>query len=434
MKPSSRIQATLEILEAEHLSRVPLDACVGDYMRSRRYIGAKDRSEVAERVYAMTRAHARIGWWLAQENHHDTPKNRLIAWLALGENIDLKRYKDLFDGSQYAPTPLTEEEEALGQTLIGKPLDHPDMSAPVRLECPPQYANQLQEVFGADFETEMQAMLSPATLDVRVNIFLMDRDNARNSLAKDEIETTPTPYSPWGLRCSAKAYLSRTKAMNKGWIDIQDEGSQLIAHICGAQPGMQVLDYCAGGGGKTLALAAAMQRKGRVVAMDLDEKRLEKGRIRYKKAFLSDIIEVRPLSDDRHRKWLKRQKGTFDIVLTDVPCTGTGTWRRNPDMRWRSNAPSLADLLPVQAEIMDKVAHTVKPNGKFVYATCSLLREENEEQIEKFLERHPDFEIAPIDETLGLGSPFMRLTPHRHRTDGFFAAALRRKPSPEIPD
>ena len=208
---------------------------------------------------------------------------------------------------------------------------------------------------------------------------------------------------------------------------IQDEGSQMIANVCGAQPGMQVLDYCAGAGGKTLALGAAMERKGRIVAMDLDERRLKKSRDRFKKAQIADIIEVRPLSDNRHVKWLKRQKEKMDIVLCDVPCTGTGTWRRNPDMRWRVFGPSLEELVEIQAEILDKVAHAVKPGGKLVYATCSLLPDENEAQVEAFLARNDEFEIAPLDEALKLGSPYMRLTPHRHQTDGFFAAVMVKK-------
>lgn len=427
MKPSSRIQATIEILESEQLKRVPLDATVGDYMRNRRYIGAKDRAEVAERIYAIARAHARLGWWLEQVKTENTPRNRVLAWLALGEALAEKRISDLCDGSQYSPAPLNDEEKSFLQNLIGKTLDDQSIPHDVRLECPPDYAPSLHEYFGKDFAAEMSAMLQPATLDIRTNIFILDRENAQKSLEKDDVKTTPTPYSPWGLRCENKAFLSKTKAMNKGWIEIQDEGSQLIALVCGAKPGMQVLDYCAGGGGKTLALAAAMQRKGRIVAMDTDARRLDKGKLRFKKAGISDIIEVRPLSDDRHRKWLKRQKGTFDVVLLDVPCSGSGTWRRNPDARWRAYGPSVADLLPVQSEILDKTASAVKEGGRLVYATCSLLPEENEKQVEAFLLRHPDFEIDALDPILKLGTPFMRLTPHRHQTDGFFAAVLKRK-------
>jgi 16S rRNA (cytosine967-C5)-methyltransferase len=345
------------------------------------------------------------------------------------ENADQKRIESLFDGTQYAPEKLSGYEiKLLGKLGENRPFTHDDMPESVLCECPPEHEEALRAYFGDAFATEMQAMLLPATLDLRVNTFLTDRDSVAAMLEKDGVKTEPTPHSPWGLRCRHKAYLAKTKAMHKGLIEIQDEGSQLIAHICGAEPGMQVLDFCAGGGGKTLALAAAMNRKGRIVAADNDERRLERGRRRYKKAQLADMIEIRPLSEERHRKWLRRQKGSFDVVLTDVPCSGTGTWRRNPDTRWRNFGPSLEALLEVQADIMDKAAGAVKEGGKLVYATCSILPAENEDQIAAFLERNPEFEIAPVDPEKGLGTPYMRLTPHRHNTDGFFAAVLTRRP------
>lgn len=427
MKPASRIEATIDILGKGHLARVPLDTTVGDYMRVRRYIGAKDRSEIAERVYNVTRAHARILWWLEKLKTEAAPRSRVIAWLMLGEKLSLKRLTDLFDGSKYAPEELSEEEIEFAKSLEGKNLDDKSMPESALAECPPDYEKTLRSLFGKDFLKEMQAMLTPAPLDLRANLFLADKEKVMKFLEADNVKTQETPHSPWGLRCEGKAFLSRTKASQKGWIEIQDEGSQMIAHLCNAQPGMQVLDYCAGAGGKTLALASAMRRKGRIVAMDTDEKRLMKGKERYKKAQIADIIEVRPLSDDRHRRWLKRQKGTFDIVLLDVPCSGTGTWRRNPDMRWRTYGPSLEELKTIQAEIIEKASPCVKPGGTLVYATCSLLEDENERQIEKFLAAHPEFEIDPLDPAQGIGSPFMRLTPARHSTDGFFAARLRRK-------
>ena len=431
MKPASRINATIEILESTQRARVPLNKCVGDYMRPRRYIGAKDRSNVAERIYDITRAHARIGWWLEKLGIEDSPRNRVIIWLALGEGADERRLKDLLDGSNYAPEMLTYEETDMVKKLLalGSELEHEDMPDAVRVECPAQHEQSLKAFFGDDFEAEMRAMLKPATLDLRVNTFLIDRENAQRSLEKDGIKTVLGKLSPWALRCENKAFLSHSKAFKKGWIEIQDEGSQLIAWLCGAQPSMQILDYCAGGGGKTLALAAAMERKGRIVAMDNDAKRLENGRKRYKKAGLADIIEVRALSDERHKKWLKRQKEKFDIVLTDVPCSGSGTWRRNPDTRWQNFGPSLDELTEIQAEIIDKAAKNVKVGGYLIYATCSLFQSENEEQIEKFLKNHPEFEVEAIDEKLGIGSPYMRLTPHRHETDGFFTAVLKKTSS-----
>ena len=423
MKPASRIQACIDVLERiTENTRVPMDTVVGDYMRQRRYIGSKDRSEIAERLYEMMRSHARLGWWLEKEGVEDTARNRVIFWLILGEGTEEKRFKDLFDSSKYAPEELNETETAFLK-LCGQSIDHEDMPEAVRAECPPLYEEKLKDYFGDDFETEMKAMLKPATLDLRVNIFTCNIEKAKNFLEAGGVQTDETPLSPWGLRCRSKAYLAKTKAFAKGWVEIQDEGSQLIAHMCGVEPGMQVLDYCAGAGGKTLALACAMQRKGRIVAMDNVQRRLDKGRSRYKKAHIADIIELRHI--DENAKWLKRQKGKFDVVLTDVPCSGTGTWRRNPDMRWTTYGPSLEELVEIQGEILEKVAGLVKPGGKLVYATCSLLQEENEHRVEAFLEAHPEFEVQPCPEELG--NPYMRLTPHRHATDGFFAAILKRK-------
>ncbi len=456
MKPAARIQSSIDVLEKiTENTRVPMDSAIGDYMRVRRYIGAKDRADVVERVYAMMRAHARLGWWMGKFDVADSPRTRMIVWLMLSEGADEKRLtKDLFDGTQYAPAELSAQELHIIKLIkegsyIGAGITHPDMPVEVRVECPALYEDRLKAYFGEAFEAEMGAMLGSATLDLRVNIFLSTREAAQGSLKADGVETVSTPYSETGLRCVQKAYLARSKAFIKGWVEIQDEGSQLIAQMCGAMPGMQVLDYCAGGGGKTLALGAAMRCKGRIVAMDNDTKRLQKGRERYKKARIADIIEVRSLEDEKNRKWLKRQKGKFDIVLTDVPCSGTGTWRRNPDTRWRVFGPSLEELLAVQAEILEKVAPMVKPGGRLVYATCSLLPDENEDQIARFLKDHPEFEVLPLNSVILKGpgpegshagqkdpsaqalqddkTGFMRLTPLRHNTDGFFTAVLVRK-------
>jgi len=422
MTPAARIKASIELLERIGASRIPMDGTIGDYMRHRRYIGAKDRADIVERTYNIVRAYARLGWWLARAGAADTPRTRMIAWLALAEGQDAAR---LFDGSEYGAEKPSEDEQKLADSLKGEKLDHADMPDAVRVECPPGYEDTLRAAFGNEFVGEMQAMMSGATLDLRVNTKAVTRDEAQESLKKDGVDTDVTPYAESGLRAKGKAYLSKTKAFVKGWVEIQDEGSQLIAQVCGAQPGMQVLDYCAGGGGKTLALAAAMKNKGRIVAMDTEKSRLEKARARFKRAGVSDIIEVRPLEDEKSRKWLKRQKGTFDVVLVDAPCSGSGTWRRNPDTRWRVYGPGLEELVKTQEEILDKVAKTVKPGGRLVYATCSLFPVENENQVEKFLAAHPDFTAVPAE--VPGAAPYMRLTPHRHNTDGFFAAILVRK-------
>lgn len=423
MTPAARIQTVITLLEKIGGSRIPMDAVIGDYMRTRRYIGSKDRAFIAETVYEIMRAHARLGWWLEKTGTDDTPRNRIISYLVLTGQETIEH---LFDGSKYGPARLTKDEQNIMATLNGHGLKHSGMPASVRVECPPFYEQSLREYFGDAFEEEMSAMIPAATLDLRVNIGKHTREDIQQSLQQNGVETAPAPYSPWALRATQKAFLSKTKAFKKGWIAIQDEGSQLIALACNAQSGMAVLDYCAGAGGKTLAIAACMENKGRIVACDTEASRLEKARPRFRRAGVHDIIETRPLNTDQNRKWLRRQKGTFDVVLADVPCSGTGTWRRNPDMRWRTYGPPLEDLIRTQSDILDKIAKTVKPGGMLVYATCSLLPEENEKQAEAFLKRHPEFSTRPPPNIADscLSGPFLRLTPHRHNTDGFFAACF----------
>lgn len=411
------------------VSPVPMDTTIGDYMRARRYIGAKDRADIVERVYSIVRHHARITWALTSVNAAITNLTRVLAHLKIVEHQ--VRPETLFGEAKFSAPPLDENEL---QTLKLLPQDFSQAPVDVTCECPPEYSGTLTSFFGKFFEQEMLALTHGATLDLRVNTTQSSRESVMTSLAGEGVETDITPYSPWGLRARGKAFLSKTKAFSKGYIEIQDEGSQLIALACNPQPGQQVLDYCAGGGGKTLALAAAMKIKGRIVAMDLDERRLAKARERFRRAKVSDIIEVRPLSDEKSRKWLRRQKQSFDVVLVDVPCSGTGTWRRNPDMRWCTYGPSLDELIAVQKDILEKVCGAVKPSGRLVYATCSLLPEENEKQIDLFLSSHPEFYLLPLAEvwpegtTVPCNGSFMRLTPHRHNTDGFFAAILVRRP------
>jgi 16S rRNA (cytosine967-C5)-methyltransferase len=423
MTPSARIKTAIEILEKINVSRVPMDSTIGDYMRFRKYIGAKDRAAIVELVYNVMRCHARLGWYIDRAGSEDRPRTRVLFYLVLTGNKDVSH---LFDGSKYGPEELSEDEIKLIKMAEGEGITHKDMPAYIECECPRKYEEVLTDIYGDDFKEELGAMLIPASLDLRVNTWLAEIDKVRSYLAAAGIETDPTQHSKVGLRARGKAFISRTKAFGKGWIEIQDEGSQLIARACDARPGMNVLDYCAGAGGKTLAIAAEMKNKGRIVAMDIDPRRLEKARPRFKKAGVHDIIEVRPISDTKNRKWLRRQKATFDVVLTDVPCSGTGTWRRNPDMRWRQYGPDLEELLSIQAEILDKVAKTVKTGGHLIYATCSLLPAENEDQVKSFIARHENFIIDQMPEGVPAKNHFMRLTPLQHHTDGFFAARLKK--------
>jgi 16S rRNA (cytosine967-C5)-methyltransferase len=435
MTPAARYQASIELWDRiETQSRVPMDSVCGDYFRTRRFIGSKDRANIAERVYNMMRAYARLQWWCMHLNLENTARARVIICGVLIDNLTADDFSNLFNGNKYHPDILTDNEIVAIETMNGQTLDHDDMSNDVRFEYPTWAADKLQNAYGDDLNTQMESMMHPATLDIRVNTLKLKRDDVQKMLLKDEIETDASPYSPVGLRLKSKAYLAHSKAFKKGMIEIQDEGSQLLALICNAQAGQQVLDYCAGGGGKTLALAAAMNGKGRIVAMDIDDKRLAKSKPRLTKADVHNV-ELRPLNEDKHRKWLRRQKNKFDIVLVDAPCSSSGTWRRNPDLRWHHYGPTHEDIEAIQTDILSRVWENVKIGGRLVYATCSMFREENENQVEVFLKAHDNFKIisaptawadAGLDDPCPVNGDYLRLSPLNHNTDGFFAAVLER--------
>lgn len=433
MTPAARLQAVIDLLTEIDATPRPADAVMSAYFRARRYIGSKDRTAVAETAYAILRRHARLNWWLAKEGHANTPRARVIANAVLGDQRPAGAIAKMFTGDRFAPDLLTREESVLLGALENHTLEHPGMPDAVRVECPEWAEAPMRAALGNRFAVEMAALLDAAPLDLRVNAVKANRDKARAALAKAGITATPTQWSPLGLRVQGRPPLGQVDAFKNGLVEIQDEGSQLVAFAVAPKPGDQVVDFCAGAGGKTLALAALMNNKGRVVACDVLAGRLKRAAERFRRAGLHNI-EAKPLSSARD-PWVKRHKRKFDRVLVDAPCSGTGTWRRNPDSRWRVLGPGLEQLVPLQAEILDSAARLVKPGGRLVYATCSLLPEENEGQIAAFLATHPDFTVKPVaevwaEESVGTtppaDGPYLRLSPGRHDTDGFFAAVLVR--------
>ncbi len=293
----------------------------------------------------------------------------------------------------------------------------------------------LERVFGLGLEREMAALNAPAPIDLRVNLLKADRQTVRLALAAEGVAATPTPWSPLGLRLAARAPLSGLQAFKDGLFDVQDEGSQIAALLAGARPGMRVVDFCAGAGGKTLALAAGMGNRGKLVACDVSARRLERAGLRLRRAGVGNV-ERRVLSSEND-KWVKRHAGGFDLVFVDAPCLGAGTWRRNPDAKWRARPEDLAELALRQQQILRSAARLVKPGGRLIYATCSLLREEDAAQAEAFLAALPDFALLPAArawaETIGGAFPggddYLFLTPARHGTDGFFVAIFERRAS-----
>lgn len=431
MTPAARLQATLDLLTTVHAVGRPADAVVSTFFRAQRQIGDRDRGEVFDTLHALLRSHARLGWWLERQGREDTPRNRLIAWLALAQGVTPDRAGRLFNGSKSAPASLTERETALLAGLQGHTLDHPAMPQEVRLECPAWAVEPLRRRFGDAFEDEMVALLTPAPLDLRVNPLKSSREEMLRALRDLGLRPQAMRMAPHGIRLDERLSLANLPMLKNGAVEIQDEGSQIVAMLLDARPGERVVDFCAGAGGKTLAIAAQMNNRGQVVACDVAEGRLKRAAERLKRAGLHNA-QTRLLASETDR-WIKRNKGGFDRVLVDAPCSGTGTWRRNPDARWRAHEEQgLAELMTLQARILASAARLVKPGGRLVYATCSLFAEENEEQVETFLDANPAFRAVSLAEAApqladSAHPRHLSLTPARNGTDGFFAAVLQRE-------
>ncbi|MFC7334223.1 RsmB/NOP family class I SAM-dependent RNA methyltransferase [Rhodocista pekingensis] len=436
MTPAARIQAAIDLLSEIEATPRPADALVSQFFRNRRYIGAKDRQGVAGLVYSVLRHRGRLGWWLDRCNVMPTPRALLLAEAVLVQGRRADSVSGLFNGAKFGPEPLNDSERRLLKAVDTHTIDHPKQPEALALEVPEWAEAPLRAAFGDRFHAEMAAMLGEAPLDLRANPLKATREQVQAVLAEAGVAAAPTGLSPLGLRVQGRAPVSALPVFRDGLFEIQDEGSQLVALLADPRPGMQVVDFCAGAGGKTLAIAAMMDNKGRVVASDVLEGRLTRAKERFRRAGLHNI-ETRALSSERD-PWVKRHKGKFDRVVVDAPCSGTGTWRRNPDSRWRPLGPGLAELLPLQAAILDSAARLVRPGGRLVYATCSLLPEENERQVEAFLAGHPTFRLLPVaeawPESLGatpVTGDTLRLTPARHDTDGFFAAVMVREEAVE---
>jgi 16S rRNA (cytosine967-C5)-methyltransferase len=427
LTPAARIAAAIDLLEViEGAPKRPADAVANDFFRSRRYIGSGDRRAVSDRVWLVLRSRRRLGWWLGETRQS---ARLLVAASLLLEGWTRSGIQQAYSGGQFAAPPLDRGEAGALARVEGHTIDHPTMPEAVLLEIPDWLLSRLVSRFGASLAAEMTALAEPASLDMRVNLLKGDREQARTALAAEGWEAEPTKLSPWGLRIDGRRPVTSGPAFQTGLIEIQDEGSQLVAAMVGATPGMRVVDWCAGAGGKTLALAGAMENRGQIVACDVSAPRLEGAVRRLRRAGVHNVERHLVEPGD---KWLKRRAGTFDRVLVDAPCTGTGTWRRNPDARLRLKENDLAELLPKQASILDTAQSLVRKGGRLVYATCSLLEEENEAQVISFLLRHPEFTVVPLARAWPLDLPppnsgdFLSLTPAQHGTDGFFTAVLER--------
>jgi len=422
MTPAARIQAAIEILDGLEKTARPADRYVRDWFRVRRYAGAKDRAAVAERVYDVLRRQASFAWRMGEG-----ARARVLASL-LAEGQSTAMIEDLFSSAEYAPDQLSDDERA---RLLAPPLG--EAPAHVGGEYPEWLEPELKRAFRDGLGDEMRAMLARAPVDLRVNRLRSTRDAMLVGLTSLGIDCGPAPFSPDGIRIPSGAGLStlqHTQFFETGAFEIQDEGSQIASLLCAAKPGDTVLDLAAGGGGKSLALAAAMGNKGDILAYDVDEARLKEVRPRARRA---GATIVRATAKKGGPEW---GKGKFDIVLIDAPCSGSGTWRRNPELKWRLTPERLRELARVQAGMLDDGARHVDKDGRLVYVTCSLLACENEDAIAAFLSRNIAFHIVSAEDiwrSAGHGEPppgmgrFFRASPWKCGTDGFFVCIINYK-------
>ena len=412
MRPDARIQAAIDILTALEKTDQPADRLIRDYFRSRRYAGSKDRAAVAERVFSVLRHHFSLAWTMQD----DSPRALLLASVAGGgEDPDV-----LFTGQTHAPAPLTDAEHKQLKTPRADPPLHVESEFPAFLEA------ELRRAFGDNVLREMSAFLGRAPTDLRVNALKASRDEAFRILKEQGYDAALTPYAPLGIRiASGGAGLDRTPAFESGLFEFQDEAAQIAAILVAPKRGERILDLAAGAGGKALALAALSNNEAKIVASDIREAALEQLRLRAARAGAEIAIQLEP-------------QGPFDAVLVDAPCTGTGTWRRQPELRGRFTPALLAKRIALQDELLDRAARLVKPGGRLIYATCSILPSENQDRIAAFRTRHPAFVPDPAaaiwareTETPpppGMADDF-RATPFTTGTDGFYCAILRAEPA-----
>lgn len=402
-----------EILQWEY----PADATLSHWFRAHPKLGARDRGEVAEGVFDVLR-HLRRYRQFAESG--TGPAARRLAILGLASVFD-----------RALLNPGLSEDEAAWLDRIQR-ISISSLSRAVRDSLPDWLDEKLAELEGAD--ALIAALNQSAPLDIRVNPMKAERDAMLQQLREGpaaRFDPQATPYSPWGIRMQGRPPINRWPMFEKGEIEVQDEGSQVLAALVAPKRGEMVIDYCAGAGGKTLLLGALMRSTGRLYAFDISAARLARAKPRFARSGLSNIVPVVIDADNDQR--VKRLRGKAHKVFIDAPCSGLGTLRRNPDLKWRQHPESLASLQTTQARILQQASRCVAPGGRLIYATCSILPEENELQIQAFLTANPQFSLLDAArivqdrcKNLTLEGPYLHMRPDLHGTDGFFAAVMER--------
>ncbi len=405
------VVATRTILPLEY----PADATMRRFFRENPKLGANDRAFIAETVFGILRHR----FFLTSLSELATPRSLVLGYLVKFQGMNLREL-----------TPLVSDTEEKWLSGI-KSIKTTTQTLPIQAEFPQWLVDKLQTIMSdEEILTLGHSLQNPAPLDLRVNTLLAKRDQVLETLVSEGFKAEATPFSPCGIRLSGKPAINRHPLFLSGKIEVQDEGSQLLGYLLAPKRGEMVVDFCAGAGGKALLLGALMNSRGRLYAFDVSEKRLSNLKPRLKRSGLSNLHAQR-ISNENDIK-VKRLTKKIDRVLIDAPCSGLGTLRRNPDLKWRQSSQSIEELKAKQAAILTAAAGLVKPGGRLVYATCSFLPEENQNVIQDFLEQHPQFSLLNCSELLSQQKiaidtgEFLQLSPQTHQTDGFFAAALTR--------
>ena len=422
MHPKALLDACADLVKLTLKFDHPADAVVSHYFRDNRSLGPRERATLAETVYTVLRRKLLFDHLSPSGTG---PKERRMAILGFHGPRD------------FLKSALTEQEKSwLDQCDSIRPSDLLERH---RHNLPEWLVQPLKDQLGDAFWALAESLNEAAPLDLRVNALTDKRADVQRELELGGIKSVATPYSPWGLRIEGKPALNKLDAFARGAIEVQDEGSQLLALLLDAKRGEMVVDFCAGAGGKTLAIGAAMRNTGRLYAFDVSAHRLDALKPRLARSKLSNVHPA-AIAHERDER-IKRLAGKIDRVIVDAPCSGLGTLRRNPDLKWRQSPQSVQEMTVKQGAILQSAARLLKPGGRLVYATCSLLPQENEAIAEAFSAAHPEFVPLAAGEVLtqlkvegaaGLcsggagGQQYLRLWPHRHRTDGFFAALWTR--------
>ena len=438
MITAARISAVIELLEAVELSFTSggqsADALVGDYFRARRYAGSKDRRAVSEQLYRILRSREVLQWCLDESGTDLSARALVLADMALHQEDTSVFGQD----APHAPAALSEDEQALLATVMA--LDPAAAPAAARANIPPRHLEGFKARFQTDWQQAAIALNSRAPLNVRVNALKYDASKQAQLIENKNITVSKCTYAPDGLQLEGRINLAGEKAYRDGLIEVQDEASQIASLLVDAAPGMQVLDLCAGAGGKSFAVASSMAGKGQIHAFDTHGGRLQELGKRMQRAGARNIQHRKlPLDAAGSAAILDPHMAAMDRVIVDAPCSGSGTWRRSPDLRWRHDSAALDALARLQNSLIREGAGLVKPGGRLIYMTCSVFEMENEAVVEAFLADNPDWKplnwqdvwtksLPDVDAPTTLASrpDMLQLAPHKHQTDGFFVALLQR--------